>query len=168
MPTSDPAVIPVIVNKLFEFSPKTILDVGVGFGKWGVLCREYMEIWQNHKYKKEKWKTTIDGIEIFKNYWNPMYEFIYNNVWFGNVMDFLENMKFYGVVLLIDVLEHLSKVDGVKLLESIPNHYIVSTPNGFTNQGAKFGNEHETHISSWQDYGFTNKIIVGNQIVAWK
>ena len=35
-------------------NPKSILDIGVGFGKYGYLSREYLEIWTKNKNYKER------------------------------------------------------------------------------------------------------------------
>jgi hypothetical protein len=39
----------------------------VGFGRWGILFREFLEIWEQGKYDG-KWERTIDGVEIFVPY----------------------------------------------------------------------------------------------------
>jgi len=54
--------------------------VGVGSGKWGFMFREYTDIW-NGRVMKNKWKSQIDGIEIFspivQDYQRAMYRRIY-------------------------------------------------------------------------------------------
>ena len=168
MPTSDPGVISFIVTKAMNFQPKAVLDVGPGFGKYGVLLREYFEVWQNQVYKKKDWKTRIDCVEIFPQYMTPIHKYVYNSIIMGNIMEHLDILKDYDLVLLIDVLEHLKRGEGEMLLDAIKCHYIVSTPNGDYKQGGVFGNENESHISCWSDYNFPNKIIVGTQILAWE
>ena len=32
------------INKIIQLQPKSVLDVGCGFGKWGYLCREYLDV----------------------------------------------------------------------------------------------------------------------------
>ena len=44
MPSSRPNTIPTVINLLRQLKPQSILDVGVGFGKWGHLFREYTDI----------------------------------------------------------------------------------------------------------------------------
>ena len=171
MPTSDPNVISFILNKIMEFRPKSILDVGVGFGKWGVLCREYMEIWNNGVYKKDRWRTKIDGIEVFFGYRNPIYDFVYNTVIFDNLMRHIRKFKDYDLVLLIDVIEHLQKKDADKVMKEISknnNHYIISTPNGLYHQGEVFGNSYERHLSDCSKYKMPNSTNIGTQIIYWK
>ena len=44
MPSSRPNTIPTVIHLVKQFQPKSILDVGIGFGKWGHLFREYTDI----------------------------------------------------------------------------------------------------------------------------
>ncbi len=44
MPSSRPNTIPTVIHLVRQLKPKSILDVGVGFGKWGHLFREYTDI----------------------------------------------------------------------------------------------------------------------------
>jgi len=168
MPTSDPNVIPVVIGKVMEFKPKSILDVGVGFGKYGILCREYLEIWQNHVYKPAEWKTKIIGIEAFYGYANFIHKIAYDGMIYGNVMDHLEELGKYDLVIIADVMEHLFPEEGEALLKAIKNHYIVTTPKVTTGQGAEFDNPYEVHKSNWDNFPWPNRTEVGGQIVAWR
>lgn len=58
MPTSSPDPITYVCKKIVEVKPNTVLDVGVGFGKYGFLAREYTDIW-NDRYFREEWKWLI-------------------------------------------------------------------------------------------------------------
>ena len=47
----------MVLNLVTEQKPKTILDVGIGYGKYGVLFREYLDIWnawlkKNNEYTR--------------------------------------------------------------------------------------------------------------------
>ena len=44
MPSSRPNTIPTVIHIVKQLRPSSILDVGVGFGKWGHLFREYTDI----------------------------------------------------------------------------------------------------------------------------
>ena len=69
MPSSRPNTIPAVVHLLRQIQPRSILDVGVGFGKWGHLFREYTDIHESEndpaRYPKKNWHVRIDGIEGF-------------------------------------------------------------------------------------------------------
>ena len=166
MPSCRPDVISGVLYKVMDIKPGTILDVGVGHGKWSILCDEYLRYWTNLVPK-------IDGVEIFENYKSPAYG-VYNEIFNCDVMSLVEKEKIqnYDMVLIIDVIEHLSKENGFKLLEKC-NKYIVSTPNYWLPQGSSFGNDHEKHISKWDGQDFENHTIVqnvvgGEHILGWK
>ncbi len=169
MPTSHHEVISPVFNLVTRISPASVLDIGVGFGKNGMLCREYLDVWRGRYPETEEWKTRIDGIEIFPKYRNPIWEFCYDNIIIGNIMDHLDILGDYNLVLLIDVIEHLSKDDGMKILETITGSYIVSTPRNLyrTEEGA-FGNEHERHVSLWYPSEFEQSLELSRQLVGWK
>lgn len=167
MPTSNWRQISTIMDRIIHMQPCSIMDVGVGFGKMGMLCREYLEVWQR-RYNPAEWVTRIDGIEIFQQYQNPVY-YCYNNVYFGDVMDYLSVLGQYELVLLIDVLEHLEKPDGVLVLEAISDHYIVATPSrGTIYRDCAFGNERESHVSIWSPADFATWEQLDDCLVAWR
>ncbi len=66
-------------------------------------------------------------------------------------VDFPE--KSFDAVILIEVLEHLSKEDGNDLLERVERwakkKIIVSTPNGFWEQNEYDENPFQRHLSGW-------------------
>ena len=161
MPSCRPEVIPSIVYKVMEMRPQTILDVGAGNGKW-VLCDEYLKYWCNVQPE-------IDGVEVFGDYESPAYS-VYREVFNCNVMDLVKNDKIeeYDLVLIVDVIEHLTKEEGMLLLSKC-NKYIVSTPNYWLPQGAEFDNEHERHISKWETSDFEQaQVVSGKYIMGWK
>jgi len=47
--SSDPSIIPHVIRILLNNPPKTICDIGAGYGKYGVLSRLYLE---PKRYKK--------------------------------------------------------------------------------------------------------------------
>ncbi len=61
MPTSRFQVIPDILSLLQREQPRSILDVGVGFGKYGLLIRDILEI-PFERYNKQQWICQIDGV----------------------------------------------------------------------------------------------------------
>jgi hypothetical protein len=40
---SDNSNIAFVATELQKLNPQSILEIGVGFGKWGVVAREYLE-----------------------------------------------------------------------------------------------------------------------------
>ena len=156
MPSCRPDIIPEILYLVMGMKPRTILDVGVGNGKWGVLCGEYLRYWCDII-------PDIDGVEAFRTYQSPAYA-AYRNVFQGDVMDRLDLVGDYDLVLAVDVIEHLTKEDGVKMLEAVKGKYIVSTPNYWLAQGASFGNEYERHVSQWSQADFCNSRLISDRV----
>lgn len=152
MPTSDFRTIPAVLYRALEVKPKKILDVGIGCGKYGVLLREYLD-GQHGRLAKHQWKVVIDGVEVFDAYQNPNWE-NYDYLYPADAT----KMKFpgkYDVVLLCDVLEHMSRAKAFALLRKClenSKRVIVTTPYGFLEQGPVNKNVYEKHVS-----GFTPK-----------
>ena len=62
MPSSAPNQINQIVQLMMIVKPQSLLDIGIGFGKFGFLAREYLELW-DRRNKYDDWQRRIDGIE---------------------------------------------------------------------------------------------------------
>jgi len=145
--------------------PNTILDVGMGHGKWGVLCHEYLRYWCGIEPE-------VDGVEVFREYESPAHA-VYREIFYDNVVNLLDKVGNYDLVLAVDVIEHLSRDDGLRFIDSIEKHYIISTPNYWLPQEACFGNEHERHVSVWRAEDFANYTLVPDRvgrshIVGWR
>ncbi|MBC7218157.1 MAG: glycosyltransferase family 4 protein [Candidatus Caldatribacterium sp.] len=157
MPTSFIHAAPVLVEAATAVSPKSILDIGVGFGKYGVLLREVLEISQN-RYRKEDWEIRIDGVEAFAGYRNPIHDFVYNCIFYETIEDCLLHLPVYDVVLLVDVLEHFEKEKGKTILQELLKHtkksLLVSTPRFPAPQDSYLGNPFEAHRSRWHILDF--------------
>jgi hypothetical protein len=102
VPTGWIQVIPDIIDEVDKYNPNSILDIGIGFGKYGVLLREKFEL-PYERYNKSDWNMKIDGIEAFTGYHNPIHDYVYNHVYYKNVIECIHQLPIYDVVLLIDV-----------------------------------------------------------------
>ncbi|MGM9926131.1 MAG: glycosyltransferase [Bacillus sp. (in: firmicutes)] len=153
MPASWYQATPAIVDLVLLDQPKSILDIGVGFGKYGVLLREALDI-PYERYEKESWTVKIDGIEGVEAYQNPIHSYVYNEIHYGEIYTVLPKLtQSYDTVLLIDVLEHFEKQEGLKLLEDLltitNTSLIVSAPIDPAPQEECLGNTLERHKSRW-------------------
>lgn len=119
MPNSTPAPLTHICRKIVTIKPKSVLDIGVGFGKYGFLCREYTDIHHGNYFE---WKTRIDGIEGFKKYITKIQRFIYDNIYIGDAVDIIKTLGVYDLIISVDMLEHLEKENGKELLRDIKTH----------------------------------------------
>lgn len=161
MPSSHSQQINEIVEILLRLKPERILDVGVGFGKYGVLIREQLDLWDGAGKSSEeygKWKRRVDGVEAYAEYLTPLHSFIYDEIFIGDARLVVPALRGpYDLVLLIDVIEHLSREDGEKLMRDllkISRNVLVSTPKKVKAQEAVYGNEFERHISQWRQTDF--------------
>jgi len=157
MPSSHPNQIEPVVLLALSSRPKSVLDIGVGFGKYGFLAREYLELWDGRN-TYNNWRARVDGIEIHEDYIGPLQRMIYDDIFIGNALDVLPTVdRIYDVILLVDVLEHFSQEDAERLLVECnrKSHAIViSTPKTFSQQDAVFDNEFERHLSVWREDQF--------------
>src|ERR1051326_2477501 len=120
MPSSRPNTIPTVIHLVRQLKPQSILDVGVGFGKWGHLFREYTDILEAEhappRYQRENWQARIDGIEGHAAYLTEMHRFIYNKVFVGGARVLMRTVYRYELIFMGDILEHFEHADGRQLL----------------------------------------------------
>jgi len=134
----------------------SVLDIGIGFGKFGFLAREYTDV-LNRRYFD--WQTKIDGIEIFEEYITQLQKEIYDHIYIGNAIDILPTLGRYDMIICSDMLEHLSEHDGTTLLDSIKDRCkfaMIATPITVLHQGVLYNNEHERHVSAWSKETLSN------------
>lgn len=152
MPTSYHKQISTILDAIILLDPHSVLDIGVGFGKYGVLCREYLELWDGRE-DYHHFTRRIDGIEAFEDYLTALHRYIYNEVYIGEAQTVIKTLDTsYDLVLLIDVLEHMSESQGRALVQYTLAHHrgiLISTPKHMHEQGETFHNPFETHRAQW-------------------
>jgi hypothetical protein len=168
MPSSHPLQLNEIIDLVILTDPQKLLDIGVGFGKYGFLAREYLELW-NSSNDYLKWTRQIDGIEAFRDYLTPIHRQIYSRIHEGDALSLLPLLDHrYDLILMIDVLEHFSRDDGVKVLELCRRrgrNTIISVPKSMSAQGEVYGNPYETHKYSWgrKDFSYIKeKVFIPN------
>jgi hypothetical protein len=180
MPSSRWTHIPTVISIVRQLQPASILDVGVGFGKWGHLFREYTDIVASEadpgRYDRGGWRTRIDGIEGFAPYLTPAHHYLYDTIYVGDMRAQLQQLGMYDVVFLGDVIEHLDLADGqVFLLDCLAHAtkaVLVTTPARETHQAERCANELERHRSVWtrRDFQMLGRAAVrrvaGDMLVA--
>jgi len=148
MPSSRPNTVPTVIHLVRQLQPRSILDVGVGFGKWGHLFREYTDIQEAERdparYQRHNWQVKIDGIEGYPDYLTEMHRYLYNEIYTGDALEVMKKLSTYDLVFLGDIIEHFEKPAGLELLRQAIGHarkaVIVSTPKYETWQADFFGN----------------------------
>lgn len=180
MPSSRPDIIPIVINLLRQSKVQSILDVGVGFGKWGHLFREYTDILEAEhdpgRYEKKNWRVRIDGIEGYASYLTPMHTFLYDHIYLGDAGALIKTLPNYDFIFMGDIIEHFDKDAGLSLLRDAIAHankaVVVSTPKYETGQDNLCGNELERHKSLWKASDFRRlgnaqvKTVAGNMLLA--
>ena len=152
MGTSTPAALTHICQRIIKIKPTSVLDIGIGFGKYGFLSREYTDIYHGNHFE---WKTIIDGIEGFEKYITKLQRIIYDNIYMGDATKIIRTLGMYDLILSIDMLEHVEKDLGVVLLQDIMNHSkhaIISLPMYPSKQDVgKYRNKFGPHRSVWTE-----------------
>jgi len=164
-----------VTNLLVWANPKSVLDVGVGFGTYGFLARAYLDVWRGRLFKKS-WQTIIDGIEYYKEFENPVYNFCYNTVFYGDAKDILPVLKKYDVVILFHVLEHMEKNQAIQVLAEAHHHaekmIIVGVPATFFQTGCENwpAEQHRCHFTTqeFRDLKFNVQPFGDLGVLAWK
>lgn len=121
----------------------TVLDVGPGEGTY-YFALQGADI------------TILDGVEIFPPYLD-IYGLRdkYNNIFIADIYDFdWGAAEPYDLVILGDVIEHMSKYRGMKVISDAVEHVkfvAVSLPIYGYAQGPACGNIHEAHVEQYTD-----------------
>ena len=136
-----------------KINPQKILDVGIGFGRWGILFREILEIWDEDNYSG-KWKRQIDGVEIFEGYLKEYHKLFYTNIFRMDIREFIKiNEEKYDLINCGDIIEHFEKKEGENLIKSFlerTTYLLINLPLGkYWEQDIKNNNPNEQHLSVW-------------------
>lgn len=158
MPTSNWQNISFNIDLVRKIDPHSILDVGVGFGRWGILFREFLELWNYGNYDG-KWKRKIDGVEIFEKYIQPYHSFFYDKIYIENALDYLKRTdEKYDLINFGDVIEHFQKDEAMILIElalSKSRFVLINIPVGKNwEQKGTSENEFEEHKSIFYNSDF--------------
>ena len=171
MPSSAPYALPVIAGIARQVRPSSVLDIGVGFGKYGCLFREYLDIWDMQSvsdYERSRWKTRIEGIEATPEYLTPLHDYIYDRIHLGDVNEVIDTLGAYDVVVMGDVLEHFPKPAGAALLDKLFAHtakcLLLTFPPDCAENHNVLGNPYESHRSSWNRKDFRRFDRVGYRV----
>jgi SAM-dependent methyltransferase len=162
MPTSVHHNLSTVLTVVTQLNPKRVLDVGCGFGKYGVLLREYLDIW-HERLDRSQWEAELVGIEGFERYRCPIHDYVYDKTYFGDACDIVPTLGEFDVVLILDVIEHLEKDRAAELLRQClarSKAVIVSTPISFYPQHAICDNPYEMHRCHWTRADFPPDVSV--------
>ena len=149
MPIGSYAAVPALAETLLRLHPRSVLDLGMGFGGAGVVVRQWLDL------GVRPWKTYLVGVEVWADYRNPVWD-LYNVVHVQTMEKFLGCCgETFDCVLLGDVLEHFEKNLGREIIFAAKRRIeaggclLITTPAKFVPQDAVYGNERERHRSLW-------------------
>jgi len=156
------------VQAIMRIEPKSVLDVGVGFGRWGMVIREFAEVWFD-RITPEQWEIELEGIEAFPKNIAPYHEHFYDRIHIGDALEVAFDLEGrWDLTILGDVLEHFYKSDGERLLAHLLDHsdyVLVNLPLGEDwPQEDKYENPYEEHKAVWDLHDFDPGLIRAKQV----
>ena len=174
MPSSFPDALSVVASWVQALRPATVLDVGIGFGKYGMLFREYLDVSprgeHGQSYDGPSASIRIDGIEAHAPYIGPLQRAIYDRIHVGDALALLPTLGRYDLVFAADVLEHFTRADGERFLAVASAHaalgVLIVTPALDLEQDDVFGNPFERHQSFWTPDDFAAR--PGADVLVWR
>lgn len=93
MPSSNFGHLLDVLQIVTMLNPHSVLDIGVGFGKYGFLLRELLDLKPGEEGGYAKWSRRIDGIEVEARYLTPVHEYIYDRILIGDAITIMEKMN---------------------------------------------------------------------------
>lgn len=145
MPVSDSESLPTYKVLLEKYLPKSVFDIGVGYGNIGNYTKKILP------------NCKIYGVEIFApylNYKNGIPFSVYDSIILGDIIDLSDKLWKVDLISAFDVIEHLERQDGIKVIKQLQRvakkGVIVTVPIIDYPQGEVFGNIHETHLTQWK------------------
>jgi len=157
--TSNWQQIPFCIDALMKINPTRVLDVGVGFGRWGMVVREFCDVWYARVFK-DQWAVHLEGIEAFPRSIADYHRAFYNLIHVGDAAAVIPSLPGpWSVTIYGDVLEHFTKDKAHELLNislDRSDYVLVNIPIGEEYpQDEAYGNSFERHLSSWVREDFT-------------
>lgn len=165
MPIGSIAILPQVIAEAQKRKPKTILDVGVGYGIYGPAFRQWLDM------GVKPYNTIVDGIEGFRQYRSACWD-EYNSIAIADIREFTTQFS-YDMIIFLDVIEHFDKQEGKKVVERLfhllnPGGVLmVGTPAVWIAQTDVHGNELERHKSLWttDDFPGAEVILDGSPVL---
>jgi predicted TPR repeat methyltransferase len=143
-----------VAQVLRELRPQSVLDIGTGFGMYGFLARDYLDVYEGRPHRNT-WKVRIEGVEAWPEYVTPVHHHIYDALHVGEALQILDSLGGYEMVAAGDVIEHLQRDDSEKLIQKMIAHaqrwVVLSVPLGNDwPQDVSHGNPFQAHRSVWR------------------
>lgn len=155
MGTSNWQNIPYCVEAILALQPLRVLDVGIGFGRWGIVLREFGDVWAGRVHRP-LWKIRVEGIEAFPKNVDDYHRVFYDVIHEGDARVVIPTLpRDWDLVIFGDVLEHFEKEEGKRLLAwavASSRYVMVNLPLGEGwEQDEAYDNPYERHLAAWSE-----------------
>lgn len=141
MGTSYPQNRPIIMEVVKGLRPSSVLDIGCGWGFYGELLRDALP------------DARIDGLDGWEG--NRCERWAnYDKVFIADARSF-DYME-YDLYLLVDCIEHMTKEQGLDLLDQLTRPVLVSTPRNYPQGPGE--NPYQEHVSAWSESDFSGVV----------
>lgn len=186
MPTSRFETIEPVLIAVQTRHPQSVLDVGAGYGIYGVHFRSILDgnpVTGRLLNNPATWQTRIDAFDIYPAYLQtPLAQYIYDDIIIGDIRNCMHLItRTYDFIMLGDVIEHVEKPDGIRVIGELYNKLnpggfmVIITPNYKIQWHEGVGdNPHEAHLALWtyqeiqniRGVGIIQARIIGQKLMA--
>lgn len=107
-----------IIDSIRRANPASILEIGVGLGKYGVAIRHALDD-PRGRQQSGNWRLRLDGVELSSGAQPSQHKYIYDNGYDSEALKSTDDLPRYDVVFLGDALCYFDKRQGRKLVERL-------------------------------------------------
>ncbi|MCK4341966.1 MAG: hypothetical protein KAY37_09615 [Phycisphaerae bacterium] len=151
--------IPFCVDALLKIAPRNVLDVGVGFGRWGMIVREFCEVWLPAT-GRQNGRVHIEGIEAVAECITAHHKEFYDELHVAEAADVFDDLTGpWDLTIFGHVLEHMPRDVALKLLRAAverSQYVLVNVTLGAVYpQPESPANPYERRESNWESADFS-------------
>lgn len=141
----------LVTDTTLALKPRSIVDLGMGTGKYGYVLREQHDLARVH-WGENQWRLRLVGVEAYKPYITPIARAVYDEIVVSDAAEYLHRPgEEFDVALALDVLEHFEPDAGEEFIAAAlrrARHVMIVTPRGYYRQEGHI-NTFERHLSWW-------------------
>jgi hypothetical protein len=144
--------------------PRRVLDIGMGYGRWGMLIREFGELWFDRVERKD-WMIHVEGVEAFEQNIDDYQPFFYNRIHNNDFRQIYRDLPAdWDLIIFGDVLEHFERDVAEDLLRwatGASSYVLINIPLGHDwPQEDLYENKFERHLSEWEIDDFKDHSLI--------